>query len=108
VTTPKNLHLTEGHTLSYFYLFCLFASAVWDTMSGCARMDYVGIGWLISASAGTVDHYGFYPHEFPSTFFLPLCTASALPGAVFPFMGWFNRSEYLVGVIALMLRSESD
>lgn len=39
---------------STFSLLCLFTSAVWHTMAGCAsskgmelcaRVDYVGIGW---------------------------------------------------------------
>jgi adiponectin receptor len=61
-------------------------------------MDYVGIGWWISASVGTVVHYGFYCHELSRFFFLSLCAASALLGTVLPFIGWFNRSEYRVGI----------
>ena len=88
-------------------LLCLFASAVWHTMSGCAhragmelcaRLDYVGIGWLISASLGTVVHYGFYCHENLRAFFLSLCVVSAVLGTLFPFMGWFNKFEYRVSV----------
>ena len=100
-------------------LLCLFASAVWHTMSGCAhragmmicaRMDYVGIGWLISTSVGTVVHYGFYCHETPRIFFLSLCIASALLGTVFPFMEWFNAFEYRVTTIfsSSMLSNGSD
>jgi len=100
-------------------LLCLFASAVWHTMSGCAhrtgmemcaRMDYVGIGWLISASVGTVVHYGLYCHETPRVLFLSLCVASALLGTVFPFMDWFNKFEYRVSVSApcLTLQRGSD
>jgi len=86
-------------------LLCLFASALWHTMSGCAdrtrmmlcaRVDYVGIGWLISASVGTVVHYGFYCHETSRDFFLSLCAASAVLGTVFPFMEWFDKFEYRV------------
>jgi adiponectin receptor len=62
----------------------------------CARMDYVGIGWLISASVGTVVHYGFYCHETPRVFFMSLCIASAVLGTVFPFMDWFNKFKYRV------------
>lgn len=41
-----------------FALLCLFTSALWHTMAGCAhaegmelcaRIDYVGIGWLVSS-----------------------------------------------------------
>lgn len=93
-------------------LLCLFASAVWHTMSGCAhytgmvicaRMDYVGIGWLISASVGTVVHYGSYCHETPRIIFLSLCVISALLGTVFPFMEWFNKFEYRVSIIVFPL-----
>ena len=100
-------------------LLCLFASAIWHTMSGCAhhtgmvmcaRMDYVGIGWLISASVGTVVHYGFYCHETPRIVFLSLCVVSALLGTVFPFMEWFNKFEYRVTAIVprLMFKTGSD
>lgn len=93
-------------------LLCLFASAVWHTMAGCAhhrgmlicaRMDYVGIGWLISASVGTVAHYGLYCHEASRALFLSLCVASAVLGTVFPFMEWFNRFEYRVRTDAFCL-----
>ena len=42
-----------------FALLCLFTSALWHTMAGCAhpkgmelcaRVDYVGIGWCVSLS----------------------------------------------------------
>jgi len=91
-------------------LLCLFTSAIWHTMSGCAhrpgmlmcaRMDYVGIGWLISASVGTVVHYGLYCHETPRALFLSLCLASAVLGTAFPFMEWFNKFEYRVSVSTL-------
>lgn len=91
-------------------LLCLFASAVWHTMSGCAhrtgmelcaRLDYVGIGWLIAASVGTVVHYGFYCHETPRALFLLLCVVLAVLGTIFPFMDWFNKYEYRVSVSGL-------
>ncbi|CAK5265484.1 unnamed protein product [Mycena citricolor] len=56
---------------SFFTLFalaCLACSVLWHTMSGCshrgameacARIDYVGIGWLIATSISTVVHYGY-------------------------------------------------
>lgn len=46
---------------------CLTCSTVWHTLAGCsdlwileagARVDYVGIGWLISASVSGVMYYG--------------------------------------------------
>ena len=110
-----------------FALLCLFFSAVWHTMSGCAdptsmefcaRIDYVGIGWcvpsplspntkrschltrrLISASIGTIVHYGFqqcYPRVGHA--FLCLCFLTGLAGNIFPFMAWFNQHKYRVSV----------
>jgi len=93
-------------------VLCLFASAVWHTMAGCAnrtgmlvcaRMDYVGIGWLISASVGTVVHYGFYCHATPRVVFVSFSVVSALLGTVFPFMDWFDRFEYRMYRIAFFL-----
>ncbi|KAF8971121.1 hemolysin-III related-domain-containing protein [Flammula alnicola] len=86
-----------------FALLCLSSSALWHTMSGCAdhrsmdmcaRVDYVGIGWLISASVGTVVHYGFQCHPSIGHAFLGLCLATGIAGNVFPFMAWFNKHEY--------------
>ncbi|KAF9482240.1 HlyIII-domain-containing protein [Pholiota conissans] len=86
-----------------FALLCLSSSAIWHTMSGCAdhrsvelcaRIDYVGIGWLISASVGTVVHYGFGCHPSVGHAFLGLCLATGLAGNIFPFMSWFNKHEY--------------
>ncbi|KAG8739007.1 hypothetical protein FRC10_006268 [Ceratobasidium sp. 414] len=46
---------------------CLACSTAWHTLAGCsdawlleagARVDYVGIGWLISASVGGVVYHG--------------------------------------------------
>ncbi|KAG8713210.1 hypothetical protein FRC11_012951 [Ceratobasidium sp. 423] len=47
---------------------CLTCSTIWHTLAGCsdswlleagARIDYVGIGWLISASVSGVMYYGY-------------------------------------------------
>ncbi|KDR75042.1 hypothetical protein GALMADRAFT_248897 [Galerina marginata CBS 339.88] len=86
-----------------FALLCLLSSAIWHTMSGCAhhgsmefcaRVDYVGIGWLISASVGTIVHYGFKCHPSIGHAFLCLCFATGLAGNIFPFMAWFNQRKY--------------
>lgn len=86
-----------------FALLCLFTSALWHTMSGCAhpkgmelcaRVDYVGIGWLISASVGTVVWYGFQGHEAARNNFLVVCLVMGFLGSVFPFMDWFNDIRY--------------
>jgi hypothetical protein len=51
-----------------FALACLACSSLWHTMAGCAhkrgmetcaRIDYVGIGWLIAMSIATVVHHGY-------------------------------------------------
>ncbi|KAF7295973.1 IZH family channel protein [Mycena kentingensis (nom. inval.)] len=51
-----------------FALACLACSVLWHVMAGCAhrgtmetcaRIDYVGIGWLIATSIATVVHYGY-------------------------------------------------
>ncbi|KAJ7045923.1 hemolysin-III related-domain-containing protein [Mycena alexandri] len=51
-----------------FALACLASSTLWHTMAGCAhrrgmetcaRVDYVGIGWLIATSIATVVHHGY-------------------------------------------------
>jgi adiponectin receptor len=86
-----------------FAIICLFSSAVWHTMAGCAhcpsmefcaRMDYVGIGWLISASVGTVVHYGFQCHPGLGKIFLVGCLLTGLLGNICPFMKWFNEVRY--------------
>ncbi|KAG6850136.1 hypothetical protein H0H93_000521 [Arthromyces matolae] len=86
-----------------FALLCLLASTVWHTMSGCAdgksmdlcaRIDYVGIGWLISASVGTVVYYGYTCKPALGQVFLTICFLTGLAGNVLPFMDWFNRNEY--------------
>ncbi|KAK7472932.1 inc metabolism membrane protein [Stygiomarasmius scandens] len=86
-----------------FALLCLFSSVIWHTMAGCAhsasmefcaRVDYVGIGWLISASVGTVVHYGFQCHPALGNYFLGLCFLTGLAGNICPFTDWFNRAEY--------------
>ncbi|KAF9237567.1 hemolysin-III related-domain-containing protein [Melanogaster broomeanus] len=86
-----------------FALICLFSSVVWHTMAGCAhpegmdlcaRIDYVGIGWLISASVGTVVYYGFQCHPNLGKFFLVCCFLTGVTGNTFPFMKWFNNPVY--------------
>ncbi|KAF8627845.1 hypothetical protein AX15_004261 [Amanita polypyramis BW_CC] len=86
-----------------FALLCLFCSVVWHTMSGCAhypsmlfcaRVDYMGIGWLISASVGTIVYYGYQCHPGKGQTFLQLCFVTGLAGNIFPFMDWFNQRKY--------------
>ncbi|EKM54205.1 uncharacterized protein PHACADRAFT_174704 [Phanerochaete carnosa HHB-10118-sp] len=86
-----------------FALLCLFTSTIWHTMAGCAhpkgmelcaRVDYVGIGWLISATVGTIVYYGFQGHDDARNNFLVLCFINGFLGSVFPFMDWFNDLKY--------------
>ncbi|KAJ7250765.1 hemolysin-III related-domain-containing protein [Mycena rebaudengoi] len=83
-------------------LLCLGTSVVWHTMSGCAhrgamelcaRADYVGIGWLISGSIGTIVYYGYNCHPSAGWPFLALCFLTGLAGNILPFMGWFDKYE---------------
>ncbi|KAF5322612.1 hypothetical protein D9619_001316 [Psilocybe cf. subviscida] len=94
-------------------LLCLISSAIWHTMSGCAdhgsmemcaRVDYVGIGWLISASVGSIAHYGFNDcHPNFARAFLALCFVTGMAGNIFSFMAWFNKHEYRYYRIAFFL-----
>ena len=54
---------------------------------------------LISASVGTIVHYGFGCHTNVGKSFMGLCLATGLAGNVFPFMAWFNKHEYRVRMI---------
>ncbi|PFH46188.1 hypothetical protein AMATHDRAFT_8127 [Amanita thiersii Skay4041] len=105
IETPELLFMT-------FALLCLFCSALWHTMSGCAhhrsmllcaRADYVGIGWLISASVGTVVYYGFQCYPTRGHVFLWFCFLTGLAGNVLPFMDWFNQRRYRHYRIAFFL-----
>ncbi|PIL35811.1 hypothetical protein GSI_01471 [Ganoderma sinense ZZ0214-1] len=99
-------------TFTAFALLCLFTSTVWHTMSGCAhpegmefcaRVDYVGIGWLISASVGTVVYYGFQCRPAERDAFLVLCFLVGLSGSIVPFTNWFNERKYKNARIAFFL-----
>ncbi|KAH7920145.1 HlyIII-domain-containing protein [Leucogyrophana mollusca] len=97
--------LTDGPEVAFlsFALLCLFSSVLWHTMAGCAhpegmelcaRIDYVGIGWLISASVGTVVYYGFRCHPDVRNMFLLCCLLTGIAGNAFPFFKWFNDPVY--------------
>ncbi|KAL5524033.1 hypothetical protein ACEPAG_8206 [Sanghuangporus baumii] len=95
-----------------FAMLCLFGSVVWHTMSGCAhqvgmelcaRVDYVGIGWLISASVGTVVYYGFSCHSQAALVYLSLCVITGIAGSIFPFMRWFNDPKFRIYRITFFL-----
>ena len=57
---------------------------------GEIRVDYIGIGWLISASVGTVVYYGFSCHSQAALVYMSLCVVTGVAGTIFPFMSWFN------------------
>ncbi|KAJ7091882.1 hemolysin-III related-domain-containing protein [Mycena belliarum] len=89
-----------------FALACLASSALWHTMSGCAhrdsmetcaRIDYVGIGWLIATSIATIVHHGYACAEAAyhpvGGACLALCFVCGVSGNILPFCQWFNRVE---------------
>ncbi|KAF8319336.1 HlyIII-domain-containing protein [Clavulina sp. PMI_390] len=78
---------------------CLFSSVVWHVFSGCAdlmgmeaaaRVDYIGIGWLISASVQSIVFYGFKTDVWELRIYTGLSILTGLAGSVVPFMNWFN------------------
>lgn len=98
---------------TFFALLCLGTSALWHTMSGCAhrngmvltaKLDYVGIGWLISASVGSIAYYAFREQYGPEEYtahaefwvrlYLSVCGATGLAGSILPFNDWFNTPEH--------------
>lgn len=109
---PPASHDLPEQVFTAFALLCLFSSAVWHTMAGCAhhasmdfcaRVDYVGIGWLISASVATVVYYGFQCHPALGYAFLLVCLVMGILGNILPFMKWFNQIEYRFWRIAFFL-----
>ncbi|RDX47877.1 HlyIII-domain-containing protein [Lentinus brumalis] len=108
----SDTHEPAQVTFTVFALLCLFTSALWHTMAGCAhpegmelcaRVDYVGIGWLISASVGTLVYYGFQCQTATRDAFLLLCLAIGIAGSILPFTAWFNMREYKNWRIAFFL-----
>jgi adiponectin receptor len=63
-------------------------------METAARVDYLGIGWLISASIATVVYYGFSCHRAAFTIYLSMTTIAGLAGSILPFMQWFNERKH--------------
>ncbi|KAJ7217692.1 hemolysin-III related-domain-containing protein, partial [Mycena pura] len=97
-----------------FALACLACSVLWHVMAGCAhrgvnetcaRVDYVGIGWLIATSISTVVHHGYACAEAAAAIgaflayhpvgaaCLLLCLVCGVSGNILPFCEWFNRVE---------------
>ncbi|KAJ6625748.1 hemolysin-III related-domain-containing protein [Mycena sp. CBHHK59/15] len=108
---PPSLDAAE-RLFAAFALLCLATSVLWHTMAGCAhqramelcaRLDYVGIGWLISISIGTIVHYGYACHPGAGAPFLALCFVMGVAGNVLPFMEWFNKVENRLWRLAFFL-----
>lgn len=53
---------------------------------------------LISASVGTVVHYGFRCNRDARFIFLVICLVSGIAGTVLPFTEWFNRPSSRVRI----------
>lgn len=88
---------------------CLLLSCAWHISAGCsdlrvmeaaARGDYVGIGWLISASVQTVVFYGFRCQDTQLRVYTTLCMLTGLAGSVIPFQGWFNERRNKVRFVS--------
>ncbi|KAF7321967.1 SGL domain-containing protein [Mycena kentingensis (nom. inval.)] len=105
-----------------FALFTLTCSVVWHTMSGCshrkavdicARLDYIGIGWLTAVSISTAVHHAFacgaateaaaqcsfsgavrmlLSYHPLGLACIALNLACGLAGNILPFCDWFNRA----------------
>ncbi|EUC58338.1 hemolysin-III-like protein [Rhizoctonia solani AG-3 Rhs1AP] len=91
---------------------CLACSAVWHTLAGCsdlwlleagARIDYVGIGWLISASVSGVMYYGFACQPAIMRFYISIAILTGIAGSILPFQGWFNERRNKKWRIAFFL-----
>lgn len=96
VNTPDMIY-------TWFARLCLLTSAIWHCFAGCAhpgaleffaRLDYVGIGWLISASIATVVYFSLSCHSTAAYFYLSACAISAIVGSFLPFMKWFNERKH--------------
>lgn len=66
-------------------------------MEFTARVDYVGIGWLISASIATFCWYAFSCRRIALTVYLSTTIACGIAGSILPFMQWFNARKHKVG-----------
>ncbi|WRT63901.1 uncharacterized protein IL334_000827 [Kwoniella shivajii] len=104
-----NAHVLDTLILALYLIAaisCLFSSASWHVLSGCASkrwfewgacVDYIGISWLIAASFGTVVYNGFYCQP---KLVLLYCSINAFCGGLgsyLPFQKWFNerRNKHL-------------
>ncbi|KIJ39469.1 hypothetical protein M422DRAFT_85431, partial [Sphaerobolus stellatus SS14] len=95
-----------------FANICLASSCIWHIMSGCAhmgtcesaaRIDYVGIGWLITASIGSVLYYGFSCRPMIAAIYLSVSFCLGVAASILPFMSWFNDRENKIYRICFFL-----
>jgi len=75
---------------------------VWHTMVGCAhhrgvvlcaKIDYIGIAWLISGSVGTLVCYAFPCNTITRNAFLLICLLNGVGGTILSFWDRFDRGE---------------
>lgn len=101
--STSQLHALPTTLFSLFALLCLLTSVIWHVCAGCAsfrvmetaaRIDYLGIGWLISASIATVVYYAFSCHPTAFTIYLSMTILAGLAGSILPFMQWFNERKH--------------
>lgn len=102
---PKYLFFAAAAT-------CLACSSLWHLTAGCsdlwvlengARIDYVGIGWLISASVATCVYYGFDCHPNWMIAYIGLTVVTAIAGSVAPFQAWFDERKYKMKRVAFFV-----
>ncbi|KAG8904481.1 hypothetical protein FRC01_008709, partial [Tulasnella sp. 417] len=102
---PKYLFFAAAAT-------CLACSSFWHLTAGCsdlwviengARIDYAGIGWLISASVATCVYYGFDCHPNWMIAYIGLTVVTAIAGSVAPFQAWFDERKNKMKRIAFFV-----
>lgn len=102
-TATSQLHALPTTLFGLFASLCLLTSCIWHLCAGCstfkvmetaARVDYLGIGWLISASIATVVYYGFSCRQAAFSIYLSMTILAGLAGSILPFMQWFNERKH--------------
>lgn len=102
-TSTSPLDALPTTLFSIFSLLCLLTSVGWHIFAGCAdfvimetaaRIDYLGIGWLISASIGTFVYYAFSCRFAAFTIYLSMTLLAGIAGTILPLMQWFNERKH--------------
>ncbi|CAG8507760.1 3834_t:CDS:2 [Acaulospora colombiana] len=102
-TATSALTVLPTTLFSIFAMLCLITSVAWHICAGCAspqvmetaaRIDYLGIGWLISASIATVVYYSFSCRKMAFSIYLSMNILAGLAGSILPFMQWFNERKH--------------